>query len=72
MFYCVNHTYSLIFYHSLVRYMDKHKLKQDTRAFQLLAKLLHMDPKKRLSAQGALEDPYFTEVCLIYCVALIE
>jgi len=46
---------------SLVRYMDKHKLKQDTRAFQLLAKLLHMDPKKRLSAQGALEDPYFTE-----------
>ena len=42
--------------------MDKHKLKQDTRAFQLLAKLLHMDPKKRLSAQGALEDPYFTEV----------
>ena len=42
--------------------MDKHKLKQDTRAFQLLAKLLHMDPKKRLSAQAALEDPYFQEV----------
>lgn len=47
--------------YSLVRYMDKHKLKQDTRAFQLLAKLLNMDPKKRLSAQAALDDPYFQE-----------
>ena len=47
--------------------MDKHKLKQDTRAFQLLAKLLNMDPKKRLSAQAALEDPYFQEVCEICC-----
>jgi len=46
---------------SLVRYMDKHKLKQDTKAFQLLSKLLCMDPKRRLSAQGALEDPYFSE-----------
>ena len=48
--------------HSLARYMDKYKLKQESKAFQLLSKLLHMDPKKRLNAQSALDDTYFQEV----------
>ena len=55
--------------------MDKHKLKQDTKAFQLLSKLLNMDPKKRLSAQTALDDPYFSEVkssiYALYCDSTI-
>eukprot|EP00116_Pleurobrachia_bachei_P016646 sb/3476908/ len=46
---------------SLARYMDKYKLKQESKAFQLLSKLLHMDPKKRLNAQSALDDTYFQE-----------
>ncbi len=44
---------------SLQRYMDKNKIKSDTKAFNLLQKLLTMDPTKRISAQESLDDPYF-------------
>ena len=52
--------------------MDKHKLKQDNKAFQLLSKLLCMDPKRRLSAQGALQDPYFSEVLFLLQISHIK
>ena len=44
--------------------MEKHKIKADTRSFSLLQRLLTMDPIKRVTAQDALEDPYF-KVCTI-------
>ncbi|XP_058964754.2 cyclin-dependent kinase 8 isoform X2 [Pocillopora verrucosa] len=46
---------------SLWKYMEKHKVKQESRAFQLLAKLLVMDPNKRITSDQALQDPYFKE-----------
>ncbi|XP_065832139.1 cyclin-dependent kinase 8-like [Oscarella lobularis] len=46
---------------SLSRYMEKHKIRSDTRAFQLLLKLLTMDPIKRITAEQAMQDPYFSE-----------
>ncbi|XP_067946925.1 cyclin-dependent kinase 8-like isoform X2 [Watersipora subatra] len=46
---------------SLGKYMDKHKIKSDTKAFQLLQRLLTMDPNKRLTSSKAMEDPYFQE-----------
>lgn len=46
----------------LQKYMEKHKVKPETRAFQLLQKLLTMDPTKRITSEQALEDPYFEEV----------
>lgn len=46
---------------TLQRYMEKHKIKADTRSFSLLQRLLTMDPIKRVTAQDALEDPYFKE-----------
>lgn len=39
--------------------MEKHKIKSESAAFILLQKLLTMDPTKRISAQEAMEDPYF-------------
>lgn len=39
--------------------MDKHKIKADTRSFSLLQRLLTMDPIKRVTAQDAMDDPYF-------------
>uniref|UniRef100_A0AC35TQH8 Protein kinase domain-containing protein n=1 Tax=Rhabditophanes sp. KR3021 TaxID=114890 RepID=A0AC35TQH8_9BILA len=47
---------------ALSKYMDKHKVKTDTKQFALLQKLLTMDPMKRISAQGAMEDDYFKEL----------
>uniref|UniRef100_A0A915JLF4 Cyclin-dependent kinase 8 n=1 Tax=Romanomermis culicivorax TaxID=13658 RepID=A0A915JLF4_ROMCU len=46
---------------SLHSYMEKHKIKPDSRAFLLLQKLLCMDPTKRITAHEAMEDPYFKE-----------
>jgi len=46
---------------SLSKYMERHKVRHDGRAFQLLAKLLVMDPTNRISAEEALKDPYFSE-----------
>ncbi|KAK3742849.1 hypothetical protein QZH41_004524 [Actinostola sp. cb2023] len=46
---------------SLWKYMEKHKVKQDSKAFQLLSKLLVMDPNKRITSEQALQDPYFKE-----------
>jgi hypothetical protein len=34
---------------SLNKYMDKHNIRSDSRAFQLLTRLLTIDPTKRLS-----------------------
>ncbi|XP_060046615.1 cyclin-dependent kinase 19 isoform X2 [Erinaceus europaeus] len=46
---------------SLVKYMEKHKVKPDSRVFLLLQKLLTMDPTKRITSEQALQDPYFQE-----------
>ncbi|RWS04516.1 mitogen-activated protein kinase ERK-A-like protein, partial [Dinothrombium tinctorium] len=46
---------------SLVKYMEKHKIKPDTKAFLLLQKLLLMDPAKRITSEAAMQDPYFQE-----------
>ncbi len=36
---------------SLNKYMDKHNIRSDTRAFQLLTRLLTIDPIKRLTGK---------------------
>nr|CAB3229351.1 cyclin-dependent kinase 1-like [Phallusia mammillata] len=46
---------------SLVKYLDKHKIKQDFKSYALLAKLLIMDPLKRITSEQAKNDPYFSE-----------
>jgi len=46
---------------SLAKYMDKHNVRSDSRAFQLLTRLLTIDPTKRLSALDAMNDFYFKE-----------
>lgn len=46
---------------SLVKYMEKHKVKPDSKAFLLLQKLLLMDPTKRITSEQAMQDPYFLE-----------
>ncbi|XP_003743179.1 cyclin-dependent kinase 8 [Galendromus occidentalis] len=46
---------------SLSKYMEKHKVKSDSKAFQLLQRLLLMDPTKRLTSEQAMNDPYFLE-----------
>ncbi|CAF4019707.1 unnamed protein product [Rotaria sp. Silwood2] len=46
---------------SLNKYMDKHNVRSDGRAFQLLTRLLTIDPTKRLSALEAMNDFYFKE-----------
>ncbi|XP_035664249.1 cyclin-dependent kinase 8-like isoform X2 [Branchiostoma floridae] len=45
----------------LLKYMEKHKVKADSKAFHLLSKLLTMDPTKRISSDQAMADPYFME-----------
>ncbi|KAI0224016.1 Cyclin-dependent kinase 8 [Lamellibrachia satsuma] len=47
--------------YNLMKYMDKHKVKPDNKAFHLLQKMLIMDPTKRISSEQALHDPYFSE-----------
>nr|XP_032621208.1 cyclin-dependent kinase 8 isoform X2 [Chelonoidis abingdonii] len=46
---------------SLIKYMEKHKVKPDSKAFHLLQKLLTMDPIKRITSEQAMQDPYFLE-----------
>jgi len=46
---------------SLGKYMDRHRIKPDTKAFQLLQKLLLMDPAKRFTRESAMADEYFQE-----------
>lgn len=46
---------------SLMKYMEKHKIKNDSRAFKLLQALLTMDPTKRISSEKALDDSYFSD-----------
>lgn len=46
---------------SLAKYMDRHKVKSDSKAFQLLSRLLTVDPLKRITSEEALNDPYFSE-----------
>jgi len=46
---------------SLVKYMDRHRIKPDSKAFQLLQKLLIMDPTKRFTSESAMADDYFKE-----------
>uniref|UniRef100_A0A671SWH0 cyclin-dependent kinase n=1 Tax=Sinocyclocheilus anshuiensis TaxID=1608454 RepID=A0A671SWH0_9TELE len=46
---------------SLIKYMEKHKVKPDSKVFLLLQKLLTMDPSKRITSEQALQDPYFLE-----------
>uniref|UniRef100_A0A3P9H5D6 cyclin-dependent kinase n=1 Tax=Oryzias latipes TaxID=8090 RepID=A0A3P9H5D6_ORYLA len=46
---------------SLIKYMEKHKVKPDSKVFLLLQKLLTMDPNKRITSELALQDPYFLE-----------
>ncbi|KAG5674868.1 hypothetical protein PVAND_004813 [Polypedilum vanderplanki] len=46
---------------SLVKYMERHKIKPDCKAFHLLQKLLLMDPNKRITSEASMQDPYFSE-----------
>ncbi|XP_053566833.1 cyclin-dependent kinase 19 isoform X1 [Bombina bombina] len=46
---------------SLMKYMEKHKVKPDSKVFLLLQKLLTMDPTKRITSEQALQDLYFQE-----------
>ncbi|XP_041352571.1 cyclin-dependent kinase 8-like isoform X2 [Gigantopelta aegis] len=46
---------------NLNKYMEKHKVKSDSKAFHLLQKLLTMDPTKRITSEQAMADPYFRE-----------
>lgn len=52
---------------TLQRYMDKHKIKADTRSFSLLQRLLTMDPIKRVTAQDAMDDAYFKVAVIGFC-----
>jgi len=46
---------------NLTKYMERHRIKPDSRAFQLLSKLLIMDPTKRITSEQAMQDEYFKE-----------
>lgn len=46
---------------ALAKYMEKHKIRHDTKEFALLTKLLTMDPTKRITSQGAMDDAYFKD-----------
>jgi cyclin-dependent kinase 8/11 len=53
---------------SLNKYMDKHSIRSDTRAFQLLTRFLTIDPIKRLSGKT---NPFFSDLFYwLFCVAL--
>jgi serine/threonine protein kinase len=41
--------------------MDRHRIKPESKAFQLLSKLLTMDPTKRITSEQAMQDDYFRE-----------
>merc|ERR1711976_334671 len=46
---------------SLIKYMERHRIKPDRKDFQLLQKLLIMDPTKRITSEQAMQDDYFRE-----------
>ncbi|XP_013381051.1 cyclin-dependent kinase 8 isoform X2 [Lingula anatina] len=46
---------------TLTKYMEKHKVHPDSKAFRLLQKLLTMDPTKRITSEQAMQDAYFME-----------
>ncbi|KAM8832174.1 cyclin-dependent kinase 19 isoform 3-T3 [Spinachia spinachia] len=46
---------------SLIKYMEKHKVKPESKVFLLLQKLLTMDPTKRITSEHSLQDLYFLE-----------
>lgn len=46
---------------NLTKYMEKHKIKPDSKAFHLLQRLLTMDPTKRITSEMAMMDTYFLE-----------
>lgn len=46
---------------SLVKYMERHKIKPESKSFHLLQKLLLMDPNKRITSEQAMQDSYFAE-----------
>lgn len=46
---------------NLMKYMDKHKVRPDSKAFKLLQRMLTMDPTKRITSEQAMRDPYFSE-----------
>lgn len=46
---------------SLIKYMEKHKIRSDSKEFALLTKLLIMDPVKRITCQVAMDDQYFRD-----------
>jgi len=46
---------------SLAKYMERHRIKPDSKSFQLLSKLLIMDPVKRITSEAAMNDDYFKE-----------
>lgn len=41
--------------------MERHRIKPDRKDFQLLQKLLIMDPTKRITSEQAMQDDYFRE-----------
>ena len=41
--------------------MERHRIKPDRKDFQLLQKLLIMDPTKRITSEQAMQDEYFRE-----------
>ena len=41
--------------------MDRHRIKPESKSFQLLQKLLIMDPTKRFTSEAAMADEYFKE-----------
>ena len=41
--------------------MERHRIKPDRKDFQLLQKLLIMDPTKRITSEQAMRDEYFRE-----------
>ena len=40
---------------SLIKYMERHRIKPDRKDFQLLQKLLIMDPTKRITSEQAMQ-----------------
>ena len=53
---------------SLDKYMNRYKIKPDSKAFLLLQKLLTMDPTKRITAEQARADSYFQVGFFCYSV----
>ena len=46
---------------SLIKYMERHRIKPDRKDFQLLQKLLIMDPTKRITSEQAMQVSFKVE-----------